>query len=57
MKEQDESKEALKRRIKIARAEGLLIAARDTFKARYEFNKDGMVKTLDEVLEILKSLE
>lgn len=54
MKEQDESKESLKARVKLARATGLLTGAKWALEQVNDINKVGLIKLIDEVLELLK---
>lgn len=51
---ENDDKELLKRRIKLARAIGLLIGAKTILEEDYEFDKEGVVKLINEVLELLK---
>lgn len=54
MKEQSETKEHLKQRIKLARASGLLQGAKNILEITDDFSKEGLIKLIDEALELLK---
>lgn len=54
MTTEDEIKQSLKQRVKLSRAIGLLTGVKDTMKVTDEINKDGLIKLIDEVLELLK---